>query len=213
MGRVTKSEFRSDLDGIIGEGRKEPPWLDRRVQEGYVDVATAILHNTTKREVVIPTVVNQIDYPMPANALGVVSVYDTELKKALIYIESENLDHYNFDRVQSSRLWSQIGDQLRIYPTPFDSVDLKVTFHIEPDPLLAEDSRTILPARWDNAVLLVAAHYAFLHLHEDEKAEMFFERFVSYAGARLTDSDIRHAPSMPITTPDSFEDLRRSRGI
>jgi hypothetical protein len=213
MGLRTKAEFRQDLDGVIGTGRKEPDWLDRRVHEGYVDVATAVLHSVTKRETEFDTVVGQTDYDEPENSVGIVSVYDMTEKKPLVYIESENLDHYDFSRSQTLRLWTMVGASIRVYPEPWKVDRLKITWHTEPGPLDEETDQTILPARWDTAIGLSAAHFAFLNLLEEERAQIFLERFVSYMGSRLAAEDIRRSPGMPLTVPRSFEDLRRTRGI
>jgi len=210
MGLRTLAEFREDLSLAIGGRGPSNRWLDRRINAGYMDLATTILHAALRSTITLEAEEGVHDY-LIGDVIGISTVYHDD--RVLMYIDPSNAA-----RIESvegpPRMWTDVPGGFRVYPAPEDTMDLLVDYYSEPPPLVADDSTTVLEARWDHAIHLLAAHFAFLDLGitgEGSASQEFLQRAHHYIQTRVKDHDVRTAPPMPLNVARSFDDLTRLR--
>lgn len=223
MGVRTLEEFREDLSKVLGNRGGSNRWYDRRINAAYIDVATAILHEALRHCATLTVDTEEEDaegnitggtvYGVGEDVIGIVSVVDNENDRVLVNTENENLDHYK-EKEGAPRLWARQGSSVRLWPEPDEEYTLDITYYREPDHLEDDDDVTILEARWDQAIHLMASHYGLMDLGDSGEASRsteYLQRAMAYMSARLTDSDIRRSPTMPVTVPSTMRELTKMR--
>lgn len=226
MGRRTLAEFREDLQAVEGLRGQSNRWLDRRVNSGYIEVATPrqIMHEELTQRVSLSTVADQEAYVVADELIGIeqVMILDdltTPLDGARYLAFTEDIDQYRREGELGSdggrpKVWTLEARNLRLRPVPDDVYQLEYLAYNEPLPLALDSDVTDLDWRWDQAVHLMAAHYALMDLGQGERAEQYFTRARLYMDTRIKDGDERRsAHHVPMANPKDFRELVRARKV
>lgn len=209
MGVRTLEEFREDLAQAIGGRGVNNRWLDRRINAGYLDLATMILHDSLRVRATVPTVVGTESYNVD-RLIGIVTISHED--KILVYTDYSNIVR-NRPAEGMPALWADDGDGFRVYPTPAAVYSLIVDYYREPNILGDPGDATELEARWDHAVHLFACHYSFLDLGmvgEGGQANEYLHRAMNYVQSRVKSWDIRSAPVQSVNVPSSMAELSQT---
>lgn len=219
MGLTTFDEFKEDLSVATEQRGNSDRWYGRRVNRGYFDMASTVLHEKMRHSATLRTVIGQERYCVEG-AIGVVSLAQDEVNgrgpgRVIPYIENENMDYYtrqpNPGRKEGPNMWAGQGDTIRLWPTPDREWVIKATFYRNPSPMVQAGDTTILDQRWDQAVHFLACHFAWMDLKDMETAHEFLAKARNYIDNRLDDEDVRQSPTMPAVVPENIQDFTRRR--
>lgn len=223
MGRRTLAEFREDLSEVEGMRGHSNRWLDRRINSGYAEVATTrqIMHEELRERFSLTTVADQEAYLVDAGIIGIEEVMIRDLpdpfRQERYLAFTEDIDQYGrepdivIDNGQP-KVWTLEARNIRLRPIPDDSYSLEYVAYREPDPLDLDADVTELDWRWDQAVHLLAVHYALMDVGQGERADQYFNRARLYIETRITDgSERRSAHHVPMPNPETFGEMVRAR--
>lgn len=209
MGKMLLKDFRDELNMTLGEkaqSANEP--LDRWINRAYTEVTARDIFEQLNDVATIDMVAGTRDYDLPEGALSVISMADLSSKKRIIYTALRNFDLQAQTSAGKPKLWTRRGDKFLFWPTPNAVGTIQVQFQKEPDWLVEEDDATIIPARWDHAIVLLSARNAWLTFRENERATLNHQAAMEYMQSILKESDTSMGqPAMGVRLVDSWDDL------
>lgn len=230
MGTRNLADFREDLSVVEGMRGNSDRWLDRRINSGYMEVATGsrIIHEELRSRFSALTVADQgfIDLNTSSAVIGVESILlQNDVEDRQFYLAfTEDIDQYRREasigldggrpRVWTMEGTSSIGNRIQLRPVPDDVYSLTVVAYLEPPLLSADDDTTVLDGRWDQAIHLMAVHYALMDIGQMERADVFFNRARLYMDTRIQDgSERRSSHHVPMANPETFGEMTRARRV
>lgn len=226
MGRRTLEDFREDLGAVVGDRGQSNRWLDRRINSGYVEVATAqrIRHEELRERISLSTVADQEAYAVADEVIGIEEVMILEddsipFDQGRYLAFTEDIDQYRRDGEIGAdggrpKVWTLETRNLRFRPVPDDVYQLEYISYREPMPLVLDADTTEIDWRWDQAVHLMAVHYALMDIDQSERADRYFNRARLYMDTRIQDgSERRSSHHVPVPNPETFREMVRTRKV
>lgn len=189
----TLDNFRDDVQSAIGERGIANAKLNRFINDAYLDVCKGVdFEDLEKSDTSQTTVDGTEDYDVPTGSLVVKGVIDTTNDNLLEFITK-----YEFYRRRSTDAsdegepteWTRHIDKIKLHPVPDDAYALEILYKVVPTLLSADADTLAIPEVWDPVVLMLAIHYSFLSLGEEDRAMVYFQRAVAYIQSCITEAD------------------------
>lgn len=210
MGSWTLADFRSELEEILGNRGIAPARMNRWINMGKREVESGVDIENTRVCRYFDTVAGQKRYSVEPEFLSVVSIVDETNDRIIVRSDVESLDIRNRQSAGAPEYWARRGVEVLIHPAPDAVYRIKATLILETLDLANDGDKTVFPAYWDNGILMASAHYAHSALGEDQRAELWFGRFLRYMQSRMMDSDFEgQSVSEPVRVARDFSDIRR----
>lgn len=208
MGKRTLEQFREDLVSALGQAGLSNQKLDRWINEAYDEVLGAIEFEKAMGTTTFYTSADLYDYPCPRDLDEPNVLVDTTNKTRLAFVNLQNFAQLDETVTGKPERWTLRADRILLWPVPDDAYQIRLTYTKLPPHLEDSTDVTILPRRWDNAIDLMAKHYAFAAMGDLEKAQYYYSRAIGYIRSRRSDKDFREAtPALGIQVITSEEDL------
>lgn len=191
MGLMELSDFRDELDAILGDRVDDNDRLDRWVNFGYLDLSGALdfdelndLHDLNVQS-------GTADYDVPDSTRLIKAVVDNDEGEYLDYVDPT--EYFRLDRSVSGDAlrWTRFANKIRLHPTPSSNADFLVLRKIDPTLLDGDTDTTVIPATWDTAVHILSVYHGLLALDEREtKVNSWLSRAITYIQTRATQEEM-----------------------
>lgn len=172
------------------------PVLGEWTNLGYFEVAGAVDFPELDVTKMVNTVIGANAYALPAGLVQIQTVYDSVAKYGLRRVEKAELFRQDLAEPGAPKIWTRHGASLYIHPTPTTIRSLSLIGRSEPDQMVADADKTILPKTWDAAIKLLAVCYALWDLNEDARATTWYNRALNYMQSRLIEGQMQN-PAAP----------------
>lgn len=190
MGVLNLEDFREELSTATGNRGFTNPQLDRWINFAYLDVAGALDLDELEDDSDVATVGGQAYIAKPTDSTRVLAVIDDTNGTYLQHIDKTEYFRLNRTTTGAPVKWAELKERIYLHPTPSAIITMKVLHKIEPAPLTATTDVTVLDATWDAGIWMLAAHYAFMAVGDDQKAVLWMNRAISYMQSRVTAEEI-----------------------
>lgn len=191
MANTALSAFRTDLQSALGNRGLANATLDRFINYAYLDITGAVDFEVFDSVDDISVTQGNNVYDVPPGALIVKSIFSSgaATDTLLQYVSKE--EFYRRDRTTEGTptSWTRRGAYICLEPNPSGSDTLTVLYKASPTKLSASDSTTEIPELWDPVVWLLAVHYGFLALGEEDRAMVFLQRASVYIQTKITEAE------------------------
>lgn len=193
------STFRTDMESQLGNRGFGTVLVDQWINTAYLEITGGIRFPELMDSFPVTTVVGTISYPGPTDSIGWESVFDDQNDKVL-----ERLARHDFFRRPSAPngtadSWTREGDNLHLNPTPDAIIVVKLLHQKQPTLLVATTDKTVIPAHWDYAILLMAVSIGLLHAVEEDKSAHWRNLAINYIQSRLTEEDFISGRFQPVS--------------
>lgn len=179
MGLLTLVEFREELSAIFAPKAVGNRRLDRWINLAYNDVCGENEFENLMEIRQFTTAEGFPDYDLPPRFLGYKTIQNTTSGKRLIKMDKNDISlvKQDEDNWASPTHWARRKNKLILLPVPDDGEDgngyeIEETYMIEPSPLEKNTAKTVLPAQWDQVILLKAQAYGHTGLKEHQDAQV-----------------------------------------
>lgn len=203
MGFMQLSDFETDLQSALGQNVGANSRLDRWINFGYLDLATAEDFEILDAVDTSQSTTNGVNFVnVPTNTMIVKIIRDTTHDNKLQWVNKDEYWRQPQSQTGNPIRWTRDAGKLLLHPVPNGAFQLQITYKKPPTLLASSSDKTVLPDAWDPAVFYLAVHHAFMALGQEGRAMAWLQRAASYMQSRLSEVKL-HAvtpglgPSLP----------------
>ena len=192
MGLLTLVDFRDEIDVTFGERSLDTPHYDRWINFAYLDICTAVDFDILDAELSFNTADGTRNYNAPTTPyISIKHVRDTSSDYSLAWIPKEDFFRLTAADEGAPKRWTLHLDDIYLYPCPDGIYAVKAIYKQTPTILSEDGDVTVLQAGWDAAVTMLAVHYGYMALGEEQRAVVWYNRAISYIQSRMTEGGLQ----------------------
>ena len=190
MGLMTLDDFQEDLQSALGDRGITDGRLNRWINAGYYDLCGAVEFEVLTNSEKYDCTSSQSFVIAPANTLVIKLIRDMDNDLLLGWVPLVEYWRRSQGVTDEPTVWTRQEENVYLYPVPDGTYQL-MFITIEPPAVLTGSDKTVLPEIWDQAVFLLAGHFALLALGEEQRAIVWLGRAVTYIQSRMTEQDLQ----------------------
>jgi hypothetical protein len=213
MGFLTLEGFRLEIFQHLGErAPKNNKVLDNWINRAYFETASLEEFEALKRCANATIEKDERSVTFPDTFLSTLSLADLTNKNRLLRVDLRNLHLRDSEKKGSPREWARRDSTLYVWPTPSTDVEVELFYIFEPPALAADDDVSLLPASWDQAILLLTLRNAWLSFQEDERATLAYQSAMAYVRVLQSQAELDSGqPAIGLDVARSASDLHTMR--
>lgn len=190
MGQLQLSEYRTEVQSALGDRGVTDNRLDRWINFAYMELAGALDFETFDGESSATSSSGTNSLSVPTDSMTVKAVVDDDNDTLLQWVPKHEFFRLPRSQQGTPEKWTQHIDQVLLQPTPDSTVNYLVLYKDVPTRLSADTDTTAIPQVWDQAVYMLAVHYALMSLAEEQRASLWLQRAVQFIRTRVTEEDL-----------------------
>lgn len=189
MGLITLSEFRERLDVTLGDRNLSSDPFDDAINDAYMEIAGGVEFKEFEAIHQFVTVDGTISYALPAVDIAAVEF----IVRTSDFLNLRWVSKGEFLRLDpgdaTPTVWTRIGDSIYLNPTPDAAYGIDLHYRTMPGILSADADVTEISRLWDQPVYLLAVHYMWMALGEEDRGVVWYQRALAALQSRMTEDD------------------------
>jgi hypothetical protein len=210
MGVITLSEFRDRMSTTLGDRNLAASRLTEAVNDAYYEIAGGVQFEEFEKVDSQSTSNGVRNYALPSDDIAsVLFVVRTSDYLNLRWVEKAEFLRLDPGSGAPTR-WTRIGAEIFLSPIPDASYGFDIHYRTMPVRLTLDSDVTAISALWDQPIYLLAVHYMWLALGEEDRAMVWYQRVLNSLQTRMSEEDFARMtlgkiPSRFNTTPETEE--------
>ncbi len=189
MGVISLLQFRNRLSVALGDRNLDSSDLDNAINDGYFEIAGGVQFEEFEKVNSQSTSVGVVSYALPTDDIaGTLHVVRTSNYLNLRWMEKGEFLRQDPGSGAPIR-WTRIGSSIYLSPTPDASYGFDIHYRSMPTKLTNDTDVTAISALWDQPIYLLAGHYMYMALGEEDRAIVWYQRALNALQSRMSEDD------------------------
>lgn len=204
MGLLTLANFRTDVQGALGDRGISSSKLDRWINFGYLDLAGAVEFEVLTNDENVNTVDAIQFITAPTNTLIIQFLKDTTSDNLLEWVPKSELFRRAITPKGQPLFWTRHKGLIYLHPVPDKAYTLFISTLEPPAALSSVSDVSLFPDTWDPAIFMLSVHHALLAIGEETRSSAWLARAITYIQSRMTEQDMQtDAAGLGASIPNS----------